>query len=105
MNKLPAWNEPRGTCEIPAAFASNRARCSFLRRVARALLSEHARRGIYSWLDDFRTPYLKDRTYLNRELLPTVGRCRGKALFIGCRKYTKPYPARLAAYGTECWTN
>ena len=104
MNKLPAWIELRGSYKSDAAFVSNRERRSLWRRVARALLSEHARRDIYSWFDDFRTPYRKDRTYLNRELLPAVGRRRGKALFIGCRKYTKRYPARLAAYGTECWT-
>jgi SAM-dependent methyltransferase len=55
------------------------------------------------WFGDLWTAYRKDRRFLVRELIPAVGRRGGKVLFIG-RRYTKHYPALLAAQGVECWT-
>ena len=48
--------------------------------------------------------FCRDRAYLDRELLPAVGSCGGKALFIGCQRYTRRYPSVLTAHGAECWT-
>ena len=81
-----------------------RARRRLWRRVARMLLSERARRRLHMWFGDLWVTYRKDRRYLDRELIPAVGRRGGKALFIGCRKYTMHYPALLEAHGVECWT-
>jgi hypothetical protein len=80
------------------------ARSRMWRRVARALLSARARRRLHMWFGDLWVSYYKDRSYLERELLPAVGRRGGKALFVGCRKYTRRYPALIAAHGAECWT-
>jgi hypothetical protein len=74
------------------------------RRVARKLLPRRARRRLHDWFGDLWITYRKDRGYLDRELIPAVGRRGGKALFVGCRKYTKHYPALLLAHGVECWT-
>jgi len=81
-----------------------RARNRLWRRVARTLLPGRARRRLHMWFGDFWIAYRKDRKYLDRELMPAVGRRGGRALFIGCRKYTKHYPALLEAHDVECWT-
>ncbi len=80
------------------------ARRRLWRRVARALLSEQARRRLHMWFGDRSVSYRRDRAWLHRELLPAVGRRGGKVLFVGCRRYTRRYPAQLAAQGAECWT-
>jgi hypothetical protein len=56
------------------------------------------------WFGDFWIAWRADRSYLERELIPAIGRRCGKVLFIGCRKYTKHYPTLFAAHGAECWT-
>jgi hypothetical protein len=81
-----------------------RARSLLWRRVARKILPGRTRRRLHEWFGDLWITYRKDRSYLDRELIPAVGRRGGKALFVGCRKYTKHYPALLAARGVECWT-
>ena len=80
------------------------ARNRLWRRAARKFLPGHIRRRLHMWFGDLWIAYRKDRRYLDRELIPAVGRRGGRALFIGCRKYTKHYPALLAAHGVECWT-
>jgi hypothetical protein len=82
----------------------DRGRSHLWRRVARKLLPEGARRRLHEWFGDLWIAHRKDRSYLDRELIPAVGRRGGKALFVGCRKYTKHYPALLLAHGVECWT-
>jgi hypothetical protein len=84
--------------------ARERSRNRLWRRAARVVLSAPTRRRLYARFDDFMMLFRKDRAYLDRELLPAVGRRGGKALFIGCQRYTKHYPSRLTAYGAECWT-
>ncbi len=84
--------------------AKERSRNRLWRKAARALLSAHARRRLYARFVDFTMSLRKDRAYLDRELLPAVGRRGGKALFIGCQRYTKRYPSLLTAHGAECWT-
>lgn len=81
-----------------------RARSRLWRRVARKFLPWRARRRLHMWFGDLWIAYRKDRRYLDRELIPAVGRHGGRTLFIGCRKYTKHYPALLVAHGVECWT-
>jgi hypothetical protein len=81
-----------------------KARNRLWRRVARTFLPGRVRRRLHMWFGDFWIAYRKDRRYLDRELIPAVGRRGGRALFIGCRKYTKRYPALLAAHGVDCWT-
>jgi hypothetical protein len=80
------------------------ARSRLWRRVARRLLSEPVRRRLHLWFGDLWVVYRKDRRHLDRKLIPAVVRRGGKVLFIGCRKYTKHYPARFSAHGLECWT-
>jgi hypothetical protein len=82
----------------------DRARNLLWRRVARGLLSTDARRRLHMWFGDRWIAHRRDRAYLDRQLIPAVRRRGGKALFIGCRKYTRHYPALLAAHGVECWT-
>jgi hypothetical protein len=72
--------------------------------MARIVLSRRARRRLHMWFGDFWTGYRNDRKYLDRALIPAVGCRGGRTLFVGCRKYTKHYPALLAAHGAECWT-
>ena len=86
------------------AKSKERSRNRLWRKVARALLSAKARRRLYARFDDFMMLFRKDRAYLDRELLPAVGRRGGKALFIGCQRYTRHYPSLLTAHGAECWT-
>jgi hypothetical protein len=81
-----------------------RARSRLWRRMARKVLPGRARRRLHELFGDLWITYRRDRSYLDRELIPAVGRRGGKALFVGCRKYTKHYPALLLAYGVECWT-
>jgi hypothetical protein len=80
------------------------ARGRLWRRLARMFLSGRGRRRLHLWFGDLWVPYRKDRRYLDRELIPAVGRRGGKALFIGCRKDTKHCPALIGAHGVECWT-
>ena len=80
------------------------ARNRLWRRAARSVLPASVRRRLHMWFGDLWVAYRKDRRYLDRELIPAVGRRGGAALFIGCRKYTKHYPALLAEHGVECWT-
>jgi SAM-dependent methyltransferase len=84
--------------------SEERARSRLWRRVARKLLSGRIRRRLHEWFGDLWIIHRKDRAYLDRQLIPAVGCRGGKALFIGCRRYTKHYPALLAAHGVECWT-
>jgi hypothetical protein len=81
-----------------------RARSRLWRRVARRLLPRRASRRLHEWFGDIWIARRKDRSFLERQLIPAVGRRGGKALFIGCHKYTKHYPALLLAQGVECWT-
>jgi hypothetical protein len=84
--------------------ASERSRNRLWRKAARALLSANVRRRLYARFDDSMMLLRKDRAYLKHELLPAVGRRGGKALFIGCQRYTRHYPSLLTAHGAECWT-
>jgi hypothetical protein len=45
-----------------------------------------------------------DRRYIEDEILPTVARRGGEVLFVGCRRYTRRYPALLERHGARCWT-
>jgi len=45
-----------------------------------------------------------DRIYMERELIPAIAHSRGKILFVGCKYYTKHYPALFEMNGGECWT-
>ena len=86
------------------ADIDERAKRRLWRRVARTFLPEDVRRHLSAWFVDLMTPRRSDRIFLVRELIPSVGRRGGKTLFVGCRKYTKRYPALFAAQGAECWT-
>jgi hypothetical protein len=72
--------------------------------MARMVLPGRARRRLHMWFGDLWVGYRNDRRYLDRVLIPAAGSTGGKTLFVGCRKYTKHYPAMLAAHGSECWT-
>jgi hypothetical protein len=41
---------------------------------------------------------------MERVLIPVIARRSKKLLFVGCRRYTRRYPAMLEALGAECWT-
>jgi hypothetical protein len=74
------------------------------RRAARKCLPTRIRRRLHMWFGDLWIAYGRDRKYLDHQLIPAVGRRGGRTLFVGCRKYTKHYPALLAAHGVDCWT-
>src|ERR1700722_4036746 len=74
------------------------------RRVARILVPVGVRRRVGTWLGELRIDRRPDRIYLTRELIPAVARRGGKLLFVGCRRYTKNYPALFGAHGADCWT-
>jgi Methyltransferase domain len=74
------------------------------RRVARTLLPKRVRHRLGTWYGELGIARCPDRLHLERELIPAVGHRGGNALFIGCRPYTKRYPALLGAHGAECWT-
>ena len=81
-----------------------RARRRLWRRVARILLSGSVRRRLHTWFGDFWIAHRPDRVHLVRKLIPAVGWRGGKVLFVGCRPYTKDYPALFGAHGAKCWT-
>lgn len=74
------------------------------RRAARMILPAGIRHRVGVWLSEFWIDRYPDRIYLKRELIPAVARHGGKLLFVGCRRYTKHYPALFGMHGTECWT-
>jgi hypothetical protein len=74
------------------------------RRVARNLVPAGVRRRVGTWFGEIRIDRRPDRIYLTRELIPAVARRGGKLLFVGCRRYTKNYPALFGAHGADCWT-
>jgi len=55
------------------------------------------------WYGELLIGRLPDRIYLERELIPAAALHGGKVLFIGCRQYTKHYPALFRLHGAECW--
>ena len=79
-------NQDFGT--VGVEDVDEKARNRLWRRVARTFLPGRVRRRLHMWFGDFWIAYRKDRRYLDRELIPAVGRRGGRALFIGCRKYT-----------------
>jgi hypothetical protein len=74
------------------------------RRAARLLLPAGVRHRVGTWLGEFWIDRCPDRIYLKRELIPAVAGRGGKSLFVGCRRYTRHYPALFGVHGAECWT-
>ena len=71
---------------------------------ARMLLPAGVRRCVGMWYGELLIGRLPDRIYLECELIPAAALHGGKVLFIGCRQYTKHYPALFRLHGAECWT-
>jgi hypothetical protein len=71
---------------------------------ARMLLPAGVRHCVGMWYGELLIGRLPDRIYLERELIPAAALHGGKVLFIGCRQYTKHYPALFRLHGAECWT-
>jgi len=69
-------------------------------RLARSLLPAR----IWNWLVEIRVGRFPDRVYMERVLIPVIAHQGGKVLFVGCRRYTKHYPALFEQAGAECWT-
>jgi SAM-dependent methyltransferase len=68
------------------------------------VLSRRVCHRVGTWYGELLIGRLPDRIYLERELIPAAARHCGKVLFIGCRHYTKHYPALFRLHGAECWT-
>jgi SAM-dependent methyltransferase len=47
---------------------------------------------------------LPDRRAMTEDYLPAFAGLGGRILWVGCRDYTRDYPARLEAKGAEVWT-
>jgi len=74
------------------------------RRMARTILPGAVRQRLGTWYGELGIARLPDRVHLERTLIPAVARHVDKVLLIGCRPYTKHYPALFGVYGAECWT-
>src|ERR1700758_4207538 len=74
------------------------------REAARMLLPAGVRHRVGTWYGEILIGRRPDRIYLERELIPAAALHGGKVLFVGCRKYTKHYPALFRLHGAECWT-
>ena len=74
------------------------------RRVARILLPRGIRHRLGVWFGELGVERLPDRVYITRTMFPVLASRGGKVLFVGCRRYTRHYPALLETHGAECWT-
>ena len=87
------------------APAKDKSRVALPRRFARALLPRQFRHELATWwFEVFLIRRFPDRCYIERELLPASARRGGELLFVGCRRYTRRYPALLEMHGARCWT-
>jgi len=68
------------------------------------VLFNRPRRWLASALSYLRTTTSPDRRLLVRELLPAFAGLGGEILWVGVRRYTRAYPARLERRGAICWT-
>ncbi len=74
------------------------------RRLARAILPGDLRHSLGCWLHDLRVGHFPDRLFMKNVLIPAIGRQGGQVLYVGCRRYTRRYPALLGANGATCST-
>ncbi len=77
---------------------------STLKRVAQGFFGEQGAQGLNDMRNAWRISRSPDRTVLLRTLLPAFSSEGGHILWIGCRRYTASYPARLSKGGGEVWT-
>jgi hypothetical protein len=72
--------------------------------VARTLLTPALRGWVKEVLNARRVQKNPGRIPLVNQILPAYAALGGRILWVGCRLYTKEYPALLERHGGECWT-
>jgi SAM-dependent methyltransferase len=77
---------------------------TLLRRVARSLLSPNMRRQLQELRESRYVSRFPDRTILVDRILPTLSNPGNTTLWVGCRRYTRRYPAMIERRGAVCWT-
>jgi SAM-dependent methyltransferase len=75
-----------------------------LKSSLKSLIGKKAVDDINDWRNFLRTTKSADRTPLLEEIIPAFARDCRTILWVGCRRYTASYPARLVAGGGTCWT-
>jgi hypothetical protein len=68
------------------------------------LLPTMLRAWIGEWRGDRRTARSPARAVLENRILPAFAATGGPMLWVGCRRYTRRYPAVLEAHGGTCST-
>lgn len=70
----------------------------------RKLIGPQTIAAIDEWRNFYVTRRAPDRIPLLGQILPAFAKTGGRILWVGCRRYTASYPARLECEGAECWT-
>jgi SAM-dependent methyltransferase len=75
-----------------------------LHRVARSFLSEAMRRELRELRESRYVARCPDRTVLLDRILAALAKPGITLLWVGCRRYTRRYPAIIERQGAVCWT-
>ncbi len=75
-----------------------------MRRLARGVAGDRLIDAVNERRNTWRTLRARDRQPLVDSILPAFAARGGNILWVGCRRYTQDYPARLEAGGGVCWT-
>lgn len=75
-----------------------------LRRVAKSLLSLSMRRQLQDLRESRYVSRFPDRAILVDRILPALSMPGITTLWVGCRRYTRRYPAMIERRGAVCWT-
>ena len=70
----------------------------------KGMLPAGLRAWLREWRADRRTTRSPDRAVLEGRVLPAFAASGGSVLWVGCRRYTRHYPAMLEARGATCHT-
>jgi SAM-dependent methyltransferase len=77
---------------------------TLLHRVAKSLLSPDIRRQLRELRESQYVSRFPDRTILVGRILPALSKPGITMLWVGCRRYTRRYPAMIERQGAVCWT-
>jgi SAM-dependent methyltransferase len=77
---------------------------TLLQRVAKSLLSANMRRRLRELRESQYVSRFPDRTVLIDRILPALSKPDITMLWVGCRRYTRRYPAMIERRGAVCWT-
>lgn len=75
-----------------------------LRRIAKSLLPLGLRRQLQELRESQYVSCSPDRGVLMNRILPELSKPGAQVLWVGCRHYTRRYPAMIEREGAVCWT-